>query len=132
VVGVFSTKDSAERIRGQGRDRAVFGPYQTPLDFDRPSAFLPMIHAKPTIYRLDAPEPAWSEGDIDSVAITVYHRSTRPWHTVSRGLETDAVFFSLASIDQFALPYYAQLYGPRWVDSVRRSLGSYIRAGSYK
>jgi hypothetical protein len=134
VVGVFSTRDSALRARGYDRSSAVFGPYVTSLDFDRPSAFLPMMHSRPTIYKLldSLPQPAWWERDIDSVAITVYHRSRGTWHTVHRGLEGDAVFFSLASIDKFALPYYAQLYGPGYADSLRRSLGAYIRTSSEK
>ena len=130
VVGVFSTRDSALKARGYGRSRAVFGPYVTPLDFDRPSAFLPMMHSTPTIYFDSLPQPVWWERDVDSIAITVYHRSRGTWHKVSRGLEVDALFFSLASIDKFALPYYARLYGPAYADSVRRSLAAYIRTGS--
>jgi hypothetical protein len=128
VVGVYSTRDSASAARESTPHSQVFGPYVTPLDFGRASALVPMRHVRPTIWVFDSlPETAWQEQDVDSVAITVYHRSRRTWHTVSRGLEVDAVFFTLAAIDKFAMPYYANLYGPAYADSLRRTLGAYIR-----
>ena len=128
VAGVYSTRDSASAARASFPLNRVFGPFVTPLDFGQASVLAPLRHVRPTIWMFDSlPETAWQEHDVDSVAITVYHHSRRTWHTVSRGLDVDAVFFTLAAIDKFAIPYYANLYGPAYADSLRRSVGAYIQ-----
>ncbi len=130
VVGVVGTRDSALiKARAYGRPAAVFGPYVTPPDFGRAPTLLLMVHVRPTVWGNDS-APPWREQDIDSVAVTVYHRSRRTWHKVTHGLDDDAIFFTLAAIDKFVLPYYTQLYGPAYADSLRRSLGAYIRGSA--
>ena len=128
VVGVVGTRDSAALIkaRAAGRYTAVFGPYVTPPDFGRASTLLLLGHIRPTVWLNDS-APTWREQDIDSVAVTVYHRSRGTWRKVTHGLDDDAMFFTLAAVDKFALPYYAQLYSPAYADSLRQSLGAYIR-----
>lgn len=139
VAGVFESRERAMRVaRESGESYAVFGPYTTPQDFGRPTAFVTKPHCDPTIYdprfcgTWVLPDTAWLADDVDSLTITVYHRSGRRWVGTNRGHDLDAVFFKLPAIDKFLIPYHTRLYGPESAARLRDSIGAYIRTAPSK
>lgn len=133
VSGVFQHEDSAISAQRSMSGYDVYGPYTTPRDWGRMPIWVARPHMKPTIYGEDnrprwrLPDTPWLADDIDSVVVTAHHRSGATWRGVSRGLEVDAVFFTVAAHDKFVYPYYAGLYGPDAATRMRESLGAYIR-----
>lgn len=131
VVGVYPSQEQAFRVaRERGKLFEVFGPYVTPLDYGRLPLVMAKTHCWPTIYNClewQLPEAPWFAEDVDSMTITIFHRSGQTWRKTSPGLGVDAVFFTLSAIDKFVVPYYTQLYGPEYAKSMRDSLGAYIQ-----
>jgi hypothetical protein len=135
VAGAFPDSLSAARAATELRSRgpyAVFGPYVTPQDFDRPPVLILAPHWPPTIRdNVDSmvrrlPEAPWLVRDIDSLALVVYHRERAPLR-VAMPYPPDALFFTLSAIDKFAVPYYTDLDGTAGVSQWRDSLAAYVR-----
>lgn len=131
VMGGFTDPKEAERVRGDTSRNGVHGPYVTPRDYDRAIVFVPRPHFPPTRYGRDSlwmlPERPWRVEDVDSMVITAFHHSGPRWRVASRGLEVDALFFTLAAQDKFVFPYYATVSGLATARAMRDSLGDYVQ-----
>jgi hypothetical protein len=130
VLGVFDSQRAADVVRDSaGTGYGRFGPFVTAADFELPT-FVQIKHCRPSLIceRL----LAVPERDVDSVAVVVYRRSGEPFRSVSRGLEVDAVFFTLQAFDVFAVPHYTMLYGPRRVTVMRDSVVALVRASGLR
>ena len=138
ILGVFSDSAAAARAKESvaGADR--FGPFVTPLDFNRAMALVPVRHRPPTIYGGPGDSlAAWKFpaqpipiDDLDSIAISAYNRrGLVVWHASSPARDIDAVFFTLAAQDKFAFPYYARVSGLEQTEAMRNDVANFIRRG---
>jgi len=130
LIGVFPNLEQAQAARRRaGMGYGLFGPFVTAQDFGRRIVLLTRPrHCPGTIFpcydvrSVGEPETPWFAHDIDSVAVTVFHNSGDIWRSVANGLGVDAIFFTLAAFDKFALPYYSRLYGPAQAAALRDSI----------
>ena len=133
IKGAFP---SLEAVRAAVRDSlpgyGVFGPYVTPLDFDRATVLVGLKHFRPTIYAQDSLQPWMPDiplplDSIDRITLTV-HPTTRAAYTLDFDpKEVDALFFTLAAADKFVMPYYTGVLGVDYAARMRARLRDYIR-----
>jgi hypothetical protein len=127
VTGVFERqRDARTQADSAGRSFDVFGPYQTVRDPGEFAAFIMRcVHdGRTSMYgppycpnRIIVPL-----ADVESIMLSVRVRDS----TISVALprETDAVFFTLAAIDKFVVPYYTRIVG---VDSAAEMRQNIVR-----
>ena len=128
VAGIYDTQpEAAKALKELGRSYAVFGPYQTGKDLDLSPRMVVCKH----IMSLMEPQ-SYCNGvaalkDVDSVTISIWlkNRETRR-EVLPAG--TDAVFFTLAAVDKFALPYYARAIGIDEAARMRQDLVKKMRS----
>lgn len=130
VRGVFRSADSASAaLRSAGAGYATFGPYVAPTDPGN-ELVLYSIAPCPGRHRWDSECPEETRRyarvnvrDVDSVVVSIHwRRGGEPdvqRHTFNP-YGVDALFFTLAAIDKFVVPYYERLYGVEYAAGIRQ------------
>ena len=115
VAGVLESQTQAEALaRRAGSGYHAFGPFLTRKD---PGLFLAFLEkcvhdgVGSLMHEEICPSrPSFPFSDVDTVTVTVRLKNGRvESFTVPAG--TDVVFFTMAAIDKFAIPYYARILG---------------------
>jgi hypothetical protein len=130
VAGIFDSRREAQGALGSaGAQNAVFGPYRTSRDRDLSPQMVVCIHR---MSLMDPRERYCGGGelgavsDVDSLVVTIWVKKgpTRR-QVLPKG--TDAVFFTLAAVDKFAMPYYTHVLGVVETNRMRQELVERMR-----
>jgi hypothetical protein len=97
VIGGVPSRAAADSARAAaGPGHGVFGPYVTPADQ------IPDSVPKVISVRLEIQTPQGKQVvDVDPDTV-------------------NALFFTQAAVDKFAIPYYSRVYGPEYASKLRR------------
>ncbi|MGH7569778.1 MAG: hypothetical protein ACREL9_12575 [Gemmatimonadales bacterium] len=133
VLGVFPSPDSAVAAAQRGgREYGVFGPYYAAVDPGNEdlmfaAGFCPGRHR----WDSECPDEIAMEPlggvplrDVASLTVILRTKDGREIRTTYAPHQVDALFFTLAAIDKFAIPYYERLYGVAYAARLREE---YVR-----
>lgn len=122
VRGLYHSQAEAAAITAMLTGYAVYGPYLNAPDSGMQTMMLtidpcPGRHSassqcSDTSLFLGPVARAMPLETVDSIVVTIYGQRAAPIHRTFGGGDVDALFFTLSSIDKFAMPYYSRLYGP--------------------
>jgi hypothetical protein len=126
VAGVVESRAEADAlVRAAGNRFDRFGPFLSRKDPGRLVYFL-MKCVHDQITSAMHPEicpsgPFFAFSDVDTVKVTVWLK-THGVQTFTVPARTDAMFFTMAAIDKFAIPYYTRVLGVEEAARMRQQI----------